>query len=293
MPDVMQAKEMKQARDKMQAKDITQETQEMQDKQQAYDRITAPIHQTQDWFTDHVRVEGFHENRAAENFMGCDRLLKLDNRFGTVQMGYDPKRGQSFLFANIKTSIYDTASSAHQHNLDEATSKKQLKTGNQNIAYSAKRRANSASILYKYENKPWSAASLAPYLQNIQTGAFAKTMPFLGTHQEEAERKRLAAQKRSNMDTIRDAIRDNKQDTLQETRAMQVKIETDRQLVESLLYRKAAQERWFFRRMNIAFDLQKVKMFQYYRDRKQETQENQATQTEATEPDERNQDDRS
>lgn len=272
--------------------DAVQTKEAKKQKQQVYDRITAPIHLKQDWFTDHVKVEGFHENRNVENFMGCDRLLALDNRFGTIQMGYDPKRGQSFLFANIKTSIYDTASSAHQRQLDEATSRKQLKTENQNIAYSAKRRANSASILYKYENKPWTKASLAPYLENIQTGSFSKTMPFLGTQQEEQERKQLMEQKRSNMDTIREAIRDNKQDVLQETRAKQLEIEGEKQIVESILYRKNAQERWFFRRLNMTFDLQKAKLFQYYRERKLENEETK-TQNETIEPDESNDDDRS
>ena len=33
---------------------------------------------------------------------------KQDNMFGTLQLGYNPNRERVFLFANMKTSRYDT-----------------------------------------------------------------------------------------------------------------------------------------------------------------------------------------
>ncbi|MEG1777766.1 MAG: hypothetical protein RR209_02215, partial [Angelakisella sp.] len=82
-------------------------------------RLTAPLHITQNHFTEHTSVEGYQEDRRAEGFFGCDRLMKMDSMYGTIQMGYSPRRKQSFLFANIKTSVFDTAASREHHRMNE------------------------------------------------------------------------------------------------------------------------------------------------------------------------------
>ena len=86
---------------------------------ETYARLTAPVHVQQSHFSEHQRIEGYFENRDVPQFLGSDRLMKLDTLYGTIQLGYNPRRGQSFLFANIKTSIFDTAPSRHQRELKE------------------------------------------------------------------------------------------------------------------------------------------------------------------------------
>ncbi|MEG2073339.1 MAG: hypothetical protein RRY54_01090, partial [Angelakisella sp.] len=47
-------------------------------------RLTAPLHITQNRFTEHQSVEGYQEDRRAEGFFGCDRLMKMDSMYGTI-----------------------------------------------------------------------------------------------------------------------------------------------------------------------------------------------------------------
>ena len=109
-------------------------------RREAAARLTSPAHILQNRFEEHQSIEGYFEDRTVPDFLGCDRLWKWDTLYGTVQMGYDPKRGQSFLFANIKTSIFDTAASQEQRKMNDRQRMSQLKTGNQNRAFSARRR---------------------------------------------------------------------------------------------------------------------------------------------------------
>ena len=88
---------------------ITREKQ--REKREALARLTAPQHLTTTHFLEHRKVEGYEQDREVHDFYGCDRLWKLETVYGRVQMGYDPKKGQSFLFANLKTSIYNNAAS--------------------------------------------------------------------------------------------------------------------------------------------------------------------------------------
>lgn len=73
----------------------------------------------------------------------------------------------------------------------------QLKTGNQNRAFSAGGGPNSSVLLYKAENKPWSEQSIRPYLQRQSLEALQKTMPFLNAAQERTERRGLLARDRA------------------------------------------------------------------------------------------------
>ena len=75
-------------------------------------RLTAPQHIVENRFTEHKKVEGYFQDRNAKNFYNCDRLMKIDTLYGTIQLGYDPRRRESFIFSYIKTSIYDTVSSS-------------------------------------------------------------------------------------------------------------------------------------------------------------------------------------
>ncbi|GKH50551.1 hypothetical protein CE91St46_16620 [Eubacteriales bacterium] len=228
-------------------------------------RLTSPSHITGSRFTEHQKIEGYHEDRSVRGFLGCDRLLKSENLYGMIQLGYDPKRQQSFLFATIKTSIFDTAASREQHEINDRAKMSEMKIGNQNRAYVSRRRKNSAMLLYKAENKPWSESSVAPYLTRANTGALRKVLPFLGVDTELAERGQLLLRARSLMEQSRQAFLTGRTQDQRAIRARQLSLLREQEQVGSLIWRKQQQTRLFFRKANMVFDLQKAAMFQYYR----------------------------
>lgn len=227
-------------------------------------RLTAPQHLVTTRFEKHQKIEGYEQDRVVPEFYGCDRLWKMDTLYGRIQMGYHPGRGQSFIFANIKTSIFDTAPSAYQHRMKETQQMRALKTGTQNQAYSSRRWNNSAVLLYKAENKPWSEQSIAPYLRRVNLETLRKTMPFLdrseaGQREESREeRKRLEQQ-------VRQSLREGNDRRTAELRLQERELSREQDALNALLIRKQTQSQLFFRKINIAFDLQKAKMFDYYR----------------------------
>ena len=83
------------------------------------DRLTAASHVQVEYFAKHTKIEGYYESQMAGHLFGCDRLLKQENMFGTLQMGYNPNRERVFLFANLKTSRYDTVASRYQREMKE------------------------------------------------------------------------------------------------------------------------------------------------------------------------------
>jgi len=235
---------------------------------EGYARLTAPQHSKSSHFSEHRKIEGYFENRDVPDFMGSDRLLRLDTVYGTIQLGYNPQRGQSFLFANIKTSILDTAPSRHQRELKEYQMMRERKTGTQNLAYTAKRRGGSVVILYKMENQPWTRRSIAPYLRKVNMEALQKTMPFLDRRAELGDRERAQDEQKSLRQALADKMAEGKFGEMAEDRARQTALAARQNELNALIYRKDTQERLFFRRLNLAFDLQKQEMFAYYRDRR-------------------------
>lgn len=236
-------------------------------KQQAetFARLTAPSHIVHTRFEKHERVEGYAETRITPGFIRCDRLLRQSNLFGTVQLGYDPKRQQSFLFAAIRTSIYDTAPSLEQRAMTDRQRMAQLKTGNQNRAFTAKRRANSAVLLYKAENRPWNESSLQPYLRRSNMEALEKTLPFLGAAQQQKKRLEALQTDLQLGERERQALQAGNAGEAALVRAERRALSEQLNVLGSLIWRKQSQTRLFFRRLNLAFDLQKQKMFEYYR----------------------------
>lgn len=216
-------------------------------------RLTAPQHLTTTSFLEHRKIEGYEQDREVHDFYGCDRLWKMETAFSRVQMGYDPKKGQSFLFANLKTSIYGNIASREQRKMDERQRMKTLKTGTQNLAYSARRRAGSTVLLYKMENRPWSEQSIAPYLGRVNLETLGQALPFLN----KSERGELVS--------ARGRYRWLSKKTDAASRAEQTELSHWIDHLEAIRTLKEQQTRLFFRKMNIAIDLQKARMFEYYR----------------------------
>ncbi|MDL2232102.1 hypothetical protein LJC63_00790 [Ruminococcaceae bacterium OttesenSCG-928-L11] len=236
--------------------------------EETFSRLTQPVHHRSDPFRAHQRIEGYFENRDVPDFMGSDRLLKIDGIYGTIQLGYNPQKGKTFLFANIKTSIYDTAPSRYQKELKEYQMMRQIKTGTPNIAFSSKRRNGGAALVYNLESKPWSAQSIAPYLYRGNMESLGKTMPFLDRTEELEERQKARDEKHRLQAEVRSALTKARYADLQALRLQERETLYLQNRYNSLIVRKDTAARLFFRRLNIAFDLQKQEIFQYYRGRR-------------------------
>lgn len=244
--------------------------QRLQDKQkkereELLARLTAPTHISESRFSEHEKIEGYQEDRSVPQFFGCDRLLKSENQFGSIQMGYDPKRQQAVLFARIKTSIYDNAASREHREMTDRQRMGEQKTATSNRSYVAKRRQNSAVILYKAENKPWSERSIAPYLKRVNTGALRKTLPFLGAGLERQERETLLQKQKLLLQNERASFLARNDNGVRAVRKEQRELKRVDEQLSSIIWRKERQSGLFFRRINLVFDLQKADMFAYYR----------------------------
>ena len=239
---------------------------------ETYRRLTAAEHLQTSHFSQHEKIEGYFENRDVPDFMGSDRLLRIDTAYGTIQLGYHPMKGQSFLFANIKTSIFDTSAARYQKELKEYQMMRAMKTQTPNMAYSAKRREQSAVILYKADNLPWSRRTVAPYLDRAHLGALKKTMPFLDLREEHAERASVQKNQRSLQEELRVHMARSQYSAMTALRARQTKLTEQENELAALIYRKETKQRLFFRRLHSTFDLQKQEIFEYYRNRREKSQ---------------------
>lgn len=249
---------------------------EKRDREELQNRLSAPQHIVYNRFEEHVRVEDFKQNERAADYYNYDRLMKLDTLYGRVQMGYHPGRDQAFLYANIKTSIYDSAPYAFQRSYMEIRGMKELKTGayaNQNVAWSSRRIANSSVILYKAQNKPWDESSVRPYLGRANLGALRKTMPFLLRSEERQRRLDLLDEQAERKREIQEVLNGKRKDgdfkeknaAVAPLRAEQLAAEKQMEDIEAVFSKKQLMSINFFHRINMAFDLQKAKMFDYYR----------------------------
>lgn len=232
-----------------------------------YARLTAPEHERESSFREHERVEGYMENREAPGYIQCDRLLRLDTLYGTIQLGYNPRRNASFLFANIKTSIFDTAASRYQREIKEQQMLRHLKRETQNVSYTARRKKDSSTVIYLFENKPWSVRSVSPYIKYADPGTLAKTMPFLGTRKQRERQENLRGERRDLQENIAECLRTPERDgeELIRLRRRDTELIAEQNLVNALLTRQLSRSHHFFRRVNLAYDLQKHEMFTYYR----------------------------
>ena len=102
------------------------EEKKLQDLRETSDRLTAASHVQVEYFAKHQKIEGYYESQMPGRLFGCDRLMKQDNMFGTLQLGYNPNRERVFLFANMKTSRYDTVASRYQKEMKEYQQKSLL-----------------------------------------------------------------------------------------------------------------------------------------------------------------------
>ena len=255
------------------------EDKKMEHFRETMDRLTASSHVQVEYFGNHKKIEGYYESVAEGKFFFFFFLLKQENMFGKIQLGYNPNRGRVFLYSNLKTSRYDTISGKYQKEMEDYQQKALLKGDNENRAYVSKRWENAAVLIEKKENKPWTQKSVKTYLSRANAEAAKKSMPFF-SREEEMEELAKAKQRQKE---IRREIRDiRKQMSTGETKSadMEAKIRELRKeavtglskisLLETLVYRKNTAEKTFLRKINYAYDFQKNDIENYYREKRKE-----------------------
>ena len=258
------------------------EEKKMEHFRETMDRLTAASHVQIDYFADHKKIEGYYESVAEGKFFNCDRLLKQENMFGKIQLGYNPNRDRVFLYSNLKTSRYDTIASAYQKEMNDYQQKALLKGDNENRAYVSRRQENATVLIEKKENKPWTQRSVKTYLGRANGEAVQKTMPFFIREEERAE----LAKAKARQNEIRAEISElQKQKSSGEGNAAELegKIRSLRKeavdgiskesLLETLIYRKSTAEKLFLRKINYAFDYQKKDIEDYYREKRRDLED--------------------
>lgn len=244
------------------------------------DRLTAASHVQVDHFADHKKIEGYYESVAEGQFFNCDRLMKQENMFGKIQLGYNPNRKRVFLFANLKTSRYDTVSSRYQREMKDYQKKSLLKGNNENRAYISKRKDMATVLIEKKENKPWSKRSIKTYLSRANMEAVRKTLPFFSKEEEQEELQELQTEQKAIQENIRElrlelAVeeleaqeRTQKESQIRQHRKFAVENLGKENLLEAILIRKSAAEKGFLRKINYAYDFQKKDMESYYKEKR-------------------------
>lgn len=258
------------------------EEQKMDHFRETMERITTVSHVQVEYFARHEKLDGYHESKVTGQLFNCDRLMKQDNMFGTLQLGYNPNRGRVFLFANMKTSRYDTVASRYQKEMTETMKKSLLKGENANRAYLSKRWENAAVLIEKRDNMPWSKRTIRTYLKRANADSLQKTMPFFSKEEELQEWKDIKEKQKELQADIRE-IRDRQAteetaENMTERRQQEEQLRlfrrealenlTTENLLQAIITRKNTAAKGFFRRLNYSFDYQKKDIEAYYREKK-------------------------
>lgn len=258
------------------------EERKMEHFRETMDRLTAASHVQVEYFGEHKKIEGYYEGAAEGKFFNCDRLLKQENMFGKIQLGYNPNRGRVFLYSNLKTSRYDTVASAYQKEMKDYQQKALLKGDNENRAYVSRRRENAAVLIEKKENKPWTQRSVRTYLSRANVEATKKTMPFFLKEEEHEElvksRQRRQEISREIQEIRREQSLGEQKNADMDGQIRELRKETLTRLakesfLEALIDRKNATEKTFLRKINYAYDFQKSDIENYYREKRKELEQ--------------------
>lgn len=265
------------------------EEQKMEHFRETMDRLTAVSHVQTEYFADHKKIEGYYERVEEGKYFNCDRLMKQENMFGSIQLGYNPNRKRVFLFAGLKTSRYDTIASRYQKEMEEYQRKALLKGDNENRAYVSKRWEMATVLIEKKENKPWTRRSVKTYLNRANLEAVRKTLPFFSQEEEQKEQQELKTERQAIQENIRDLRRElsveeemreraAKEHQIRSLRRIAVENLSKENLLDAILIRKNAAEKGFLRKINYAYDFQKKDIENYYRE-KRKVMENTAENT--------------
>lgn len=272
---------------------------------ETFDRLTAVSHVQDEHFSEHKKIEGYYEHPVSEKFFGKDRLLKRENMFGVIQLGYDPDREKLFLFAHMKTSRYDTAANRYQKEMKEYGQKGLLRRQGQNLAYVSRRQEMAAVLIEKGKVRPWTKRIIKAHMNRNNMETVRKLLPFFSREEETEELSRLRKQARERQQEIRDLqvlpleaeeVREEMQekkarhDRLLSLRKEYVSSLITENLLHTMLAVKDAEAGRFLTRINHAWRYQRTEIEAYYQNRRkgeERASENRETAEDASEDERR------
>ena len=254
--------------------------------QEDIDRVTAVGHLQVEHFSKHAKIEGYYENALGRGQFGCDRLFKLESMFGRMQLGYNAVRRRSFLFAEIKTSRYDTVSERYQRAMKEYQINSRQDAPRQTRVFAVKRRTEPVVLLENIQTKPWSERVIRSNFSRVNMDVLSKVMPFMDREGNRRRLQELRIEARRLQEEVQQNINEGKFENNVALRQQQVRHLMEENFLGHLLRCKEASSRYVIRRMNMAFDMQKNEMFEYYKNKRQE--EHDTTETSAASAEEDN-----
>ena len=250
------------------------EMQELRKKnyQEELDRVTAVQHIQTDHFSKHVKPEGYYDNVAVGQAFGCDRLMKMESMFSRIQLGYNAARGRSFIFAELKTSRYDTVSSRYQRAMKEYQMNSRQNGANIKRAFVSRKKSETALLLEKGYAKPWSEEIVHRYYNRINMDVLAVTMPCLDRKHDWQQLEELKNEQRRLQEQIQDNTNKGEFQVNAEFRQKQVDILTEENLLQHLLMQKESASRNFMNKINLVYETQKHQIFEYYKNKEKDAQ---------------------
>ena len=239
------------------------EQKKMEHFHETMDRLTAASHVQVEYFAEHNKVEGYYHEKTENNLFGCDRLMKQENMFGKIQLGFNPNRKRVFLSATLKTSRYDTFASSYQTEMEEYQKKPLLRGDNEKRAFVSDSQQQASVLVEKKENKPWTKSSIRKYLNRANTEAVKKSMPFFVKKEEISELLDTRKEQKEIQKQITELRKESAQgeEKIRLLRKKSVDNLAKISLLETILIRKDTAQNSFLRKINYAYDFQKKDIF--------------------------------
>lgn len=242
-----------------------------QEHREELDRVTAVQHIQTESFSRHVKLEGYGDNAAGQTF-GCDRLMKQESMFSRIQLGYNASRQRAFLFAELKTSRYDTVNSRHQRTMKEYQMNSRERSAGTKKAFVSRKRGETALLIEKSYGRPWSEETIYRHYDRLNTEVLALTMPFLDRKRnrlrlEELRENRRALQEQIQRNTNEGRFQENTVLRKEQTQKL-----TEEAILQHLILHKEAFSRNFMNKVNLVYETQKHQIFEYYKNRREKEQ---------------------
>ncbi|MFI3213451.1 MAG: hypothetical protein R3Y24_08915 [Eubacteriales bacterium] len=240
--------------------------------QETNDRITNAWHVQLEHFSSHQTVEEIQEEGSSSVFQ-CDRLLKMENSFIQMQLGYHPEQRRTFIFANTKTSRYDTISSNKDRKVranvvkNMMTRKKKKQEGN------GRKLAEAMIFLHNREHLIWSKGTIRSFLRESNEEVLEKTLPFFAIRPEKERQEELRNTLAESRKMVAKNSRENDYKSNVELHREIREYLQEENYLQMLITRKETASNYFMRKINYSIDTQKKEMFNYYKAKREEAME--------------------
>lgn len=242
--------------------------------QEELDRVTAVQHIQTERFDRHVKPEGYYDSVSMGQMFACDRLMKQESMFGRIQLGYNAVRHRTFIFAEMKTSRYDTVSSRYQRTMKEYQMNSRKDVSNVRRAFVSQKRSEASLLIEKAYGKPWNEELLYRYHDRVNEDVLASVMPFLDSRRK---RQKLKEQKRDRRGLQEQIQKNTNEGNFEENiglRQKETQMIAEENLLQQLILYQEAASRNFVNRVNLVYETQKEQIFAYYKHKKKEKQKN-------------------